>query len=77
MPGSERKPTPRQAGSVSCGSLRITELELGFSCSVKMIKTILVMHFKATVGWDLLIIFWVEGGKGFISNRVRLGRGRG
>ena len=47
------------------------------SCSVKMIKTILVMHFKATVGWDLLIIFWVEGGKGFISNRIRLGGGAG
>ena len=44
---------------------------------MKMIKTILVMHFKATVGWDLLIIFWVEGGKGFISNRIRLGGGAG
>ena len=42
-----------------------------------MIKTILVMHFKATVGWDLLIIFWVEGGKGFISNRIKWGRGAG
>ena len=29
-----------------------------------------LMHFKATVGRDLLIVGGVEGCKGFISNRI-------